>query len=231
MTFYNRWKYALETNMDYTDYVISFLNKDNESDEVFQDGSLEELHEALDVISKVSFKEFFSAFNGINLEYELRASDVPQFSNMEHGLIRVPELLAFTTEGLSYYDIGYQIVKATKEGACIKYGENHAKLASLFSLVKISNTRPAIVTNTSLGSLLTSVPYEEKKDLFRKLLMRDRFMKKLLYEALNGFVYYEDIVSFISPSTALRRRPNVKRLTEFILSHTEYEIYYRNISW
>ncbi len=231
MAFYRDLKEAIEKKENELVWICQFLNKENGSDEVFIDGNMEEVKDAIEVILSIPLHKFFDAYEYIDLNYEIDPADVPQFSNLEHGLVRVPELLEFAEDGLTYYEIGYQIMKAVKVGACVKYGENHSKLAEIFSLVNISNTRPAVVTTTPLGSYLVGVTYDEKTDLLRRLLMRDRFMKKILNEAKDGFVEYTDVVSCLSPSTALRRRSNVKRLTEFVLVHTEYESYFRNISW
>jgi hypothetical protein len=122
-------------------------------------------------------------------------------------------------------------MNSVKLGAKVKYGENHSKLAAMMSLVNILNTRPVVVKPTRWGSFLTRYAFTEKSDVLKKLLLRDVCVKSILSKAFAGPVNYRDIVSFLSPSTMIRRRSNVKKLLEFIINDSEREIYLSNINW
>lgn len=228
MTFYKRWGRAIELKESYDEYIISFLKREKESCEPFLEGTSERIEDAIHVLMKIDLEEFVFAIDRIDLSYDLRAADFPQFSKFEDGIIRVPELISFYQDGLKFREIGYQLRKPKTELAQIKYGENHAKLAAMFSLVSISSS---MVRNTTLGNYLVGASYDEMKPLLQRLLIRENVIKKLLCGARNGIVNYEEIATCMAPSTAIRRKSNLKILADFLLERSELEKYKRNINW
>lgn len=231
MGFYDDWKCAKDSGIDESMYILDFLKKTPESLEVFIAGQATEVALAVDVLVNTDLELFLDKLDELDFSREPEKSEVPQFSSFENGAIRVPELLQFADDGLTYDDLGYQMVKANRIGACIKYGENHSKLADLMSLVTISKTRPAIVKSTALGKHLVAFDLDEKADVLKKLLLRDYFMQRMISEAKRGMTYYSDVASCLSESTRIRRRSNVKCLAEFILENGEGSHIYKNIVW
>ena len=122
-------------------------------------------------------------------------------------------------------------MNSVTEAAQKKYGENQSKLAALMSLVELSNTRPIVVKETAWGSFLTRYDYSEKKDVLKKLLLRDPCVQNIICRAFSGSVQYDDVVSFLKKSTKIRRRTNVRYLVSFILQDTDREIALSNIDW
>ena len=72
---------------------------------------------------------------------------------------------------------------------------------------------------------------KDKKELFRRLFLRDRFIQFIVQKALSGQVKYVDTVKCLSLTTANRRRSNVKCVLEEILKNTDYEYVLDNIIW
>jgi hypothetical protein len=210
MGFYIAWKNKLECDDDDQDFVCNFLLPSTDAVNALLQSSEEELNAANE---------------------SLTTADIPCFSSFENGASRLNELLEFSPEGATFEEIGYQLMNSVKSGARVKYGENHSKLAAMMSLVIISNTRPIVVKPTPWGSFLTRYSFAEKADILKKLLLRDVCVKSILSKAFIGPVNYRDVVSFLSPSTMIRRCTNVKKLIEFILIDSEREIYLSNINW
>lgn len=231
MGFYMEWKNKIEFGEDGYNFACNFLRPSTDSVESLLHGSEEELKIAFDIIKSTQLTYLLDCIVDITENEILNTADIPCFSNLENGASRLNELLEFSPKGVSYEEIGYQLANSVTYGAKVKYGENHSKLATMMSLVDISNTRPALVKATTWGSFLTRYSFTEKTDVLKKLLLRDICVKKILSKAFLGPVYYRDIVSFLSPSTMIRRRTNVKKLLEYIMNGSEKEIYLSNINW
>lgn len=229
MNFYEDWK---RVGLDNQNFIAAFLAKQNESITPFVSGTLEEQKMIFDIISQVKFDELFEFMINKKYDQSVLPADVPQFSSFEDGVVRVPELLEFAPEGLPFYELGYQMVKANKVGACVKYGENQSKLAKLAELVTIDRVSSACVVNsTSWGKYLVAVPFDDKDDVIRKVLVRDYLLQKIIVSAYAGPINYRDMVGCLSYSTATRRRSNVKYLVEYILQGTGKEAINNNITW
>ena len=230
MGFYIAWKNKLECDDDDQDFVCDFLLPSTDAVNALLQSSEEELNAAFEIIKSTPLRVFdcFIDITEMNLLL-LQTSLV--LAVFENGASRLNELLEFSPEGATFEEIGYQLMNSVKSGARVKYGENHSKLAAMMSLVIISNTRPIVVKPTPWGSFLTRYSFAEKADILKKLLLRDVCVKSILSKAFIGPVNYRDVVSFLSPSTMIRRRTNVKKLIEFILIDSEREIYLSNINW
>lgn len=231
MGFYIAWKNKLECDDDDQDFVCDFLLPSTDAVNALLQSSEEELNAAFEIIKSTPLPRFFDCFIDITGNESLTTADIPCFSSFENGASRLNELLEFSPEGATFEEIGYQLMNSVKSGARVKYGENHSKLAAMMSLVIISNTRPIVVKPTPWGSFLTRYSFAEKADILKKLLLRDVCVKSILSKAFIGPVNYRDVVSFLSPSTMIRRRTNVKKLIEFILIDSERKIYLSNINW
>lgn len=231
MGFYIAWKNVIACGEDDYGFVCDFLRPSEDALNVLLKGPEEELPIAFEVIKATPLIRVFDCFVDITGNESLTPANIPCFSKLESGASRLNELLEFSLEGMTFEEIGYQLANSAKPGARTKYGENHSKLAAMMSLVNISKTRPTIVKPTPWGTFLTRYSFAEKSDLLKKLLLRDVCVKSILSKAFVGPVNYSEVVSFLSPKTMIRRRSNVKKLLEFIMSDSEREIYLSNINW
>lgn len=229
MFFYDEW-IAKKNTIDEDEFILRFLASDDETTCVFHEGTQAELGIAISVITSVSMETLVKNIDQMELSSEVKSIDVPQFSSFGAATNRLPEILEFAPEGMSFAEIGYQLVKSPNDSAGTKYGENHAKLAEMLDLVEISN-RPSKVTSTKLGKYLLGFKPEEKKELLKRLLVRQFLIKKLIHDAGEGRVRYISEVCSLSKSTAARRGRNVKMLLDYILAETEDEARIQRIDW
>lgn len=230
MAFYSDWS-KCENPTEKNSYIKNFLEVAPESSAPLLNGSEKELNAAYDVISETPLVDFFEIVErNISLP-QLTAASIPCFSSLERGASRVNEMLEFAPDGLTFDRLGLHLMNSKKEGAQKKYGENQAKLALSMDLVYFVKGTSTLVFPTAWGSYLTQYTFDQKKNIIKKMLLRDPCVKTLLHFAFLGPVRYYDIVSFLKPSTMIRRRTNVKCLVSFVLSETEREVALSNIDW
>jgi len=231
MNWFSLWKKDIKNGID-SDYYNSFLDfLDTNVNSILEKGSITDVAEAISLLSLIDAGHLIQHMPNNRYLHLFKPADVPVFSTFEIGVKRINELLFFESSGMTFEELGYQVVKAPQKGANIKYGENHAKLAKYFSLVLFSRTRPTRVTNSSIGNYLVRCEDELREDMLRKLVLRVPFIQHLIVKAMNGRVSYKEEVSFLSEKTALRRKGNVKQLMEFGLNQTSYKYLLKRVEW
>ena len=231
MGFFTDWKVKSKSGLSTGEYVADFIKSEDHSVKSLKNADETELKSAYEMLSNTELGIFLNELSKLEKIPELNSTNVPCFSTMENGASRLNELLSFSPDGLTFSEIGYQLMNSVTEAAQKKYGENQAKLAAMMELVELSHTRPIIVKPTPWGNYLIQYTFSEKKDVLKKLLLRSACVQNILYGTFHGFVKYGDLVSFLSHSTQLRRRTNVRYLIDFILKDSEYEILLSNIGW
>ena len=228
MNVFKTWQGTL---YKYNNHIAQFLVGDEEYRTVLCEGTKEEIKQVLDILLDIPFKSFIEELKKIDIDPNFTPAEIMQFSNYEHGVIRLPEILDFPPYELGFDDIGKQLYKSRSVAACKKYGENHAKLAACLDLVTVERHGASVVRNTALGRYLTGVPIEDKKAIFRRLFLRDRLIQFIIQKALLDKVRYSEVVKCLSLTTANRRKTNVKRVVEEVLKNTDYEYVLDNIIW
>lgn len=231
MGFFVDWNLDKENCKSTEEYVSKFISSSQCSIESLFTGNEDELTAAYAVLQGTPLSTFLMKVKSLNNLRSLQTADVPCFSSLENGASRLNELLLFSPDGLTFSEIGYQLMNSVSDMARKKYGENHSKLAATMSLVTLSTYRPTVVKPTAWGNFLTRYPFSEKKDVLKKLLLRDNCVQHMLSCAFSGPVLYRDVVSFLKDSTKTRRGTNVRALVNFILEDSEYEIVLSNIDW
>ena len=229
--FYNEWAEKKDNGIDDSAYLIRFIRGADESVQPLLFGNDAELATVYSVLKQTPIEKFLTIVQQEEIVQELAPADVPCFSTLENGASRLNELLEFASDGLTFSEVGYQLINSVKPGARVKYGENHAKLAAMMTLVTISSNRPAIVRATHWGTYLTRYEWHSKEEVLRKLLLRDICVKTIVKSALEGPITYRSVVRTLSTSTAIRRKTNVKCLIAFVLSGTDYENALSRINW
>lgn len=229
MSFYEEWIMKKNTESEKR-YIEYFLKLFPESTEVFHKGNDAELGTAISVINSVSIEQYINVIDDLEYLDAIEPSQVPQFSDFNAGVYRVPELLEFAPDGMTFEKVGYQLIKCTTEGAGVKYGENHSKLAETMELVEITK-RPSKVVSTVLGKYLVKFTPEEKNDILRRLAIRQYLAQKIIHDSADKKICYREAVGKLSSATALRRRNNVRVYLNFILKDTKFENRLSNIDW
>ncbi len=152
----------------------------------------------------------------------INTGDIPQFSSFDDGTFNLIRILHRCGDfGPSFYDLGMYLTGTGKrKGAYIKYGENHSKLASLMDLVYIDYSKsPSKVFLTKLGKEMYRLEKNQFQNIISKLSIRIPIITKLLSEASIRQVFIkEELLLYLSKSTAIRRKSNIKALLRAIRS-------------
>lgn len=225
MGFYEDWRNSTLDDEDY--YIQSFLSKSEESLNVFKYGTIEELVVAVTFLLSKPIKYFLDK---INKTYDYNPADLVQYSNFDHAITNVCSVISFSKKALTFSEIGKIIMRSKLDGACKKYGENHAKLANELSLVELYKGSSYLVKNTSLGDFTLRISNEDKRQLVKRLALRNKFIQTLIFHAKEEMTYYEELaLKVVSVSTLTRRKSNIKYLVSLILEEDKEIL--NNIIW
>lgn len=185
--------------------------------------------ELIDHILDLEIKQILKKNNFKNI-FDITSGNIPQYSSFNDGTDRLVSILVRSGNfGPNFLELGrYLTTHGKKEGAYRKYGENHAKLASLLDLVYLDNkSSPIRIYLTELGKQYNKLDNKKKKTLVSKLAFRIPIIKKILIEAIEKEIFIEEQLSeTLSKSTAKRRAPNIAKLIDIIKENSSKELYY-----
>ena len=169
-----------------------------------------------------SLEEIYLAVRAIEDVELIAAANVPHFSQLESAC-RVPEILCMLGEPLTFDQLGVYLdyVPGKKETANKKYGENHAKLATLLDLAEIVPGPRLVVEQTPFTRLFACLSNDERIALAARLAFRIPIIQQLLSDARLQEVAIADYLKPFSESTKKRRRPNIKAILDLISSNVE----------
>ena len=219
MNFYLEWEKNSCDLGKTKEYIKNFLSKSENSLTVFNTGTTDELVYVCGFLLKIPICNFI---NCIDENKKCPTDSIIQYSNLEHAIVDVPRVLKFQTGPLTFSELGKIIIKAKEDGACKKYGENHAKVALEMSMVNFERKGAIVVKNNSFGNFSVGLSSYDRTELIKRLALRNVFIQKLIYLAKNGLVNYMDVAcEVLSESTAIRRKSNVRQIVNLILNDNE----------
>lgn len=229
MNFYQNWAETIRNGLDDSEYIKKFLDYESDAVDCLINGGKEDVIFAIQVLLSVPMERFVFA---IDHDYNFASKDVFQYSKLEDATVTLCNLLEYEYPTLNFIDAGSKLAHAQNEYACIKYGENHIKLANALSLVKIekfSNRKMCEASITSLGSITTSMSSPDRDELIKRLAIRNAFVKAMIFFAKKGNAEYKTLVSkVLSGQTIIRRKHNVEIIVNRILENNPV---CKNIRW
>lgn len=171
----------------------------------------------------VSFLNFI--FENYKVPY-LEAVDVVQFSNIEDCTAKICTVIKEAGDkGYTSLEVGKLLENdgiVRKDGAYLKYGENQAKTAVQFGLLtQISNK----FFLSCIGYVFADLTEDEQRRLLTRLILRNKLVQRLFYKAeKNGSSEYLYETGFLSETTRLRRKSNVKTIISFVCNTDEMDL-------
>ncbi len=157
--------------------------------------------------------------------------NIPQFSQFYdyENVVRI--VMDSGEKDISFKMLGYYLEGEKSPLALAKYGENHYKLASQLGLVTNGKHRDV----TSIGKAYRLVPDDSERHMIGcKLCLRIPVIWKLIFFACIGPVDATNFLQrYLAPSTALRRKSNIRKILRYIQSYDteERQYIYNNIRW
>ena len=159
-------------------------------------------------------------------------NEIPQFSNEldVNNVLRV--LLDSGLKDLTYDQVGaYLCPPDSKYYARRKYGENHYKFACQLGLT-VPNYPLAV---TEIGTAYYLLENDTlRQNLMNRLVFSIPFVQHAIIKAVDGvYSMPEYMGTFLSPSTIVRRRSNMRKIMSWAYSITdgEYKAIFDNIVW
>lgn len=159
----------------------------------------------------------------------LTPANIPQFSNIE--IINDVLDIVNSSEDISFEDIGYYLNKKASKGAQTKYGENHYKTAAVIGLTY--SEKPFGVTY--LGKKYMLIDTDTKENIRNKLFLRVPIVQTIILNAkYKKTVPMNILQQYLSKSTSIRRRSNVRTMVEYVYKSADvgFQIeIQKNIDW
>lgn len=188
------------------------------------------MEKLIDILKKASVENILTILEANREDIaKITPANIPQFSSIES----INDVLDYvnSADEVTYELIGYYINKDAKKGAQTKYGENHYKTSASIGLTTIE--KPFMVT--TLGKKYMTLPTEEKTQIRNKLFLLVPIVQKILIDARYMEVQPMDILNmYLSASTSLRRRSNVRTMVEYVYNDADLEFRIevkKNLDW
>lgn len=233
----NPWLVIYDKNGNDGDYLGVFFRGDFSFYDItcLEDGSYHKdiFHEIsiriCNMLLNVSIIDLCKQLTRFEEYINVTPQNIPQFSNLNHGTVKVVDILARSGNlGLTYNEIGEYLTNPGKKAiANKKYGENHSKLAQLLGLVIIKRESAASKVYLSpIGEVFQRINAKEKEKLVSRLILRIPVIQEILISASRGQTKISDHLHSLSMSTLTRRKPNVKQLINLLSTFSEGKMEY-----
>ena len=197
--------------------------------EKYTDGELQRVAAyLLKIINRTSAKKIIDIIESDATSIkEISAKNIPQYSNIDSidDVISIVE----SNPGCNYELIGYFFNKTGSKGAQTKYGENHYKTAALMHLT--TNHQPFSVSY--IGKEYIKFDAEVRTEIRTKLFLLIPIIQKSVIDARYHEINMMEILcKYLSESTAIRRRTNVRTMLDYVCKSTlGEEIIETNLNW
>lgn len=209
---------------------LFYLNPVSDDDlKKYEEESLKRVAQyMLRIIGETPVKEIIDSIESDASDIqEVTTQNIPQYSNLDavEKLLQIVE----SNPGCNYELIGYFFNKDGSKGAQTKYGENHYKTAALLNLTTWKQPYSVTFLGKEYMQLEANVQNEIKVKLFLLVPIIQKTIIRAKYENVNMM----DILrKYLSESTAVRRRSNVKNMMDYICrSEVGLEIVETNLNW
>jgi hypothetical protein len=178
-----------------------------------------------EVVRTASLEDIFSCLLGSDYEEPITPENIPQYSSLPDVALAA-YYLDTLQESLTFEDLGMYLDSEQRkvESAHKKYGENHGKCAALLDLACVvrEGTR-TVFAGTPFASLFWELSEDGREGMLARLALRVPIIRRLVVDASTGPVALGDYMQILAKTTRIRRRPNVTRLLDLVMSHAEKE--------
>lgn len=184
----------------------------------------DEVEEYVKAIIAEPLPRFLVYIEGLKNKELIRPKDVFQFSNLDDATLNYClKLKKVDNPGLSLLEIGKLLQddgKERKDGAYVKYGENHAKLAKELGLgFELCNTYYL----SGIGYIFAELSEDNRKHMISRLILRSKLICRLYQASENGDVDLRQFLYMLADSTYIRRRSNIKKMADYLIKCEDNE--------
>lgn len=175
----------------------------------------------IEILLKYSVKDIVEVIaSSDNLE-KVSKDNIPQYSELDDAFYEVNKILVDSDSSMTFEELGYSLGKLHHKmkdgiGAKKKYGENHAKLATLIDLACISKAgNRSHIYSSVFGRRFYYLSDNKKKELIKRLCLRIPVIQSVFKVGSVSQIYEE--MKILSASTQNRRRSSVENVLELII--------------
>lgn len=206
--------------------VDKFFSKEYEEkinkDILFYTFPQEEVQVYVEQVIAEPLPRFLSYMDKMSERTRIESGDVFQFSDLDDGTTVFCEKMKRTDNpGMKFIDIGRLLLddgKERKEGALIKYGENHVKTAEMLGLsFELCKTYYL----SGIGYIYAELSEEKQQRFLTRLVLRNKLVTRLYQASKNGNINMREFLYMLSDSTYLRRRSNIKSVLNVLIKSEE----------
>ena len=207
------------------DIVNIFFDKEFEhkinNNILFYEFNHDEVKEYVYKILNEPICKYVEYINSRNMEYKLSSKQIFQFSNVDDFTYNFcSKIIKIDNPGLACKEVGIVLSddKNKSDGAYVKYGENHAKMARELGLAfELYKTYYV----SGIGYIYMELSKEDRYRLLVRMIIRTDLIQYLVTN--NGKVNLREKLNFLSDSTYLRRCSSLKRVLFMLKDSKEYD--------
>ena len=197
--------------------VEKFFSKQYEEkinkDILFYNFPQEEVRGYVEQVIAEPLPRFLAYMDKLSERVKIESGDIFQFSDLDDGTTVFCEKMSRTDNpGMKFIDIGRLLLddgKDRKDGALVKYGENHAKTAEMLGLsFELCKTYYL----SGIGYIYVELSKEQQDRFLTRLVLRNKLITRLYQATKNGNVNMREFMYMLSDSTYVRRKSNVKKI-------------------
>lgn len=176
----------------------------------------------IEVLKKYKCSEILRIIEDGFVPFEVGKKDISQFSDFKDAYYRVPYLLQHCGKSdVDYLSMGYMLREnKRKDIADKKYGENHIKTAAQLGLCRFEKCR---ANSNALGGLFIKLSEAERRNVLPKLCLYIPYIQNYYMSGATDEAR-DKMLSILSNTTQIRRRPNVNTIIQIINESLEDEL-------
>lgn len=209
------------------DILIEFFSKKYEEkvnkNILFYTFPEDEVREYVERLLKVPVDEYIDFIVEKKEREQVLSKDVFQFSNFDDATVRICEKLKeINNPGVKFLEAGKLLLddgKERKDGAYIKYGENHLKVSEMLGF---SFELCHSYYLSGIGYIFNELNYNKQNELLTRVILRSKLISRVFQASLNGKVELREFLYMLSDSTYIRRSSNIKRIFEYLRKYEDY---------
>lgn len=183
---------------------------------------MDKSHILLSVLKNYKCKDILEIIREGFAPFPIDKKDISQFSDFKDAYYTVPNMLLNSgCTDVDYSRMGYLLrVEKRKDVADKKYGENHMKTAAQLGLCTFAKCR---ANKNALGTCFVKLSEKERKSILPKLCLYIPYIQNYFMEGATDEVR-DRMLSILSKTTQIRRRPNVNTIIQTVKDSLEYEL-------
>lgn len=162
---------------------------------------------------------FYASFSTI-----INPCDIPQFSSLNNSTINLCKGMVVRNDpGMSFVEIGKFLLDdgiLRSVGAYRKYGENQVKTSYDMGLTQVKEN---VWYLSCIGHVFLSFDALTQREIIARCVLRNRFISKLITDAIESDINIASYMRCLSNSTILRRRSNILTIINICKSQIPLE--------